>query len=923
MPKSQKYVYFFGGGKADGNESMKELLGGKGANLAEMAGHPKLRLPVPPGFTITTEVCTHYLANKRKYPKALQAQVEGALRKVEKLMGKKFGDPKNALLVSVRSGARKSMPGMMETVLNVGLSEKTIDGLVALTKNERFVYDAYRRLIMMYSDVVMEKAAGIEPKDGKGIRKLLDERLEEVKHSKGYKADTDLSVDDLKMLVVEFKQKIKDTLGKPFPDDPYEQLWGGVGAVFSSWNGKRAFEYRRIERIPDEWGTAVTVQTMVFGNMGDDCATGVAFSRNPGNGENQFYGEYLVNAQGEDVVAGIRTPGPINEYSKNDQSRTLPTLNEIMPKLYKELDSNKNRLEKHYKDMQDIEFTIEKGKLFMLQCRVGKRNGVAAVRMATDMAKEKLIDADTALMRVAPNQLVELLLPMLDPKAELATPTIAKGLPAGPGGAKGRAVFTSEDAVAWAARGEKVILVREETSPEDVDGMHKAQAILTSKGGMTSHAALVARGWGKCCIVGCSDIEVGDDGKSFKTKKGAVVKEGEWISLNGTTGVVYQGSLPLVDVDLEHNKSYVELMKMVDKVRVLRIRTNADTPKDSAKAIEFGAEGIGLFRTEHMFYGEGSDKPLFLLRKMIMSRTEEERRLALNELFPFVKNDIKATLEVMDGRPVTIRLLDPPLHEFVPHSEERMQALAKELGVNMAELHKRAESLSENNPMLGHRGVRLGVTYPEISEMQIRAILEAAGELVKEGKKANPEIMVPVTCHVNELNNQKVILDRVYPEVCAKLGVKKISFLYGTMIEIPRAALTANRMAETAEFFSYGTNDLTQMGFGFSRDDIGSFLPDYLNAKILPVDPFQSIDQEGIGELIKVGIERGRSTRPHLKVGICGEHGGEAESVKFCHRVGMNYVSCSPFRVPIARLAAAHAALESKKASKGKAARKR
>ena len=924
MAKSPKYVYFFGGGKADGNESMKELLGGKGANLAEMAGHPKLRLPVPPGFTISTEVCTHYYANKRKYPKELKAQVEGALAKVEKLMQKKFGDPKNPLLVSVRSGARKSMPGMMETVLNVGLSEKTLSGMIALTKNERFAYDAYRRLIMMYSDVVMEKAAGIEPKDGKGIRKLLDERLEEVKHSKGYKTDTELTVEDLKMLVAEFKEKILATLGKPFPDDPYEQLWGGVGAVFASWNGKRAIEYRRIERIPDEWGTAVTVQTMVFGNMGDDCATGVAFSRNPGNGENQFYGEYLVNAQGEDVVAGIRTPGPINEYSKNDQSRNLPTLHETMPKLYKELDAIKKRLELHYRDMQDIEFTIEKGTLYMLQCRVGKRNGVAAVRMATDMYKEKLIDATTAILRVAPNQLVELLLPMLDPKAEIATAPIAKGLPAGPGGAKGRVVFSSEDAVAWASRGEKVILVREETSPEDVDGMHKSQAILTSKGGMTSHAALVARGWGKCCIVGCSDVEMSDDGKSFKTKKGVVVKEGDWITLNGTKGVVYQGSLPLVDVDLEHNKSYVDLMKLVDTKRVLRIRTNADTPKDSAKAIEFGAEGIGLFRTEHMFYGEGSDKPLFLLRKMIMSRTEGERRLALNELSAFVKSDIKATLEVMDGRPVTIRLLDPPLHEFVPHSEDKMQALAKELGVNMAELHKRADSLSENNPMLGHRGVRLGITYPEITEMQIRAILEAAGELVKEGKKANPEIMVPVTCHVSELNNQKVIVDRVYAEVCAKLGMKKIPFLYGTMIEIPRAALTANRMAETAEFFSYGTNDLTQMGFGFSRDDIGSFLPDYLNEKILPVDPFQSIDQEGIGELIKVGIDRGRTTRPDLKVGICGEHGGEPESVKFCHRVGMNYVSCSPFRVPIARLAAAHAAIESaaKKPSKSKAARK-
>ncbi len=905
-----KYVYFFGGGKADGNESMKNLLGGKGANLAEMAGHPKLRLPVPPGFTITTEVCTYYYGHKKTYPKEIKAQVNDALSKVEKLMGKKFGDPKNPLLVSVRSGARRSMPGMMDTVLNVGLSESTLQGMIDQTKNPRFVYDAYRRLIMMYSDVVMEKAAGIEPKDGKGIRKVLDEKMEKVKHAKGYKNDTELNVEDLKALVAEFKQTIKETLGSEFPDDPQEQLWGGIGAVFASWNGKRAVEYRRIERIPDEWGTAVNVQSMVFGNMGNDCATGVAFSRNPGNGENNFYGEYLINAQGEDVVAGIRTPAPINEYSKNDQSKEFPTLESTMPKIYKELDGIKSRLEKHYKDMQDIEFTIEKGKLFMLQCRVGKRNGVAAVRIATDMVKEKLIDVKTAIMRVGPNQLVELLLPMIDPKAETATPPIAKGLPAGPGGAKGRAVFTSQDAVEWAARGEKVILVREETSPEDVDGMHKAQAILTTKGGMTSHAALVARGWGKCCIVGCSDIEIGDDEKSFKTKKGIVIKEGDWITLNGTKGLAYEGSMPLVDIDLEHNSSYTELMKLVDKVRVINIRTNADTPKDSKKAIEFGAEGIGLFRTEHMFYGEGSDKPLFLLRKMIMSRTEAERRAALNELFPFVKSDIKATLEVMGERPVTIRLLDPPLHEFVPHSEDKMAALAKELGATVQELNKRADSLRENNPMLGHRGVRLGVTYPEITEMQIRAILEAAGELIKEGKQANPEIMVPVTCAVTELNNQKVIYDRMYSEVCTRLELKSIPCLYGTMIEIPRAALTANKMAETAEFFSYGTNDLTQMSFGFSRDDIGTFLPDYLTAKILPMDPFQTIDQEAVGELIKIGIERGRAVRPKLKVGICGEHGGEAESVKFCHRIGMNYVSCSPFRVPIARLAAAQAAIE-------------
>jgi len=802
---------------------------------------------------------------------------------------------------------------MMETVLNVGLTEKTIAGFVKLTGNERFVYDAYRRLIMMYSDVVMEKAGGIEPKDGKGIRKILDKKLEEAKHSKGYKSDTQLSASDLKALVADFKKTIKDVLGKPFPDDAEAQLWGGIGAVFSSWNGKRAIEYRRIEKIPDEWGTAVTVQSMVFGNMGDDCATGVAFSRNPGTGENQFYGEYLVNAQGEDVVAGIRTPSPINDYSKNDQSAKLATLHKIMPVLYKELDSIRLRLERHYHDMQDIEFTIERGKLFMLQCRVGKRNGVSAVRMAMDMYKEKLIDAKQAIMRVAPNQLVELLLPMIDPKAELVTHPIAKGLPAGPGGAIGRAVFTSKDAVEWAARGEKVILVREETSPEDVDGMHKAQAILTSKGGMTSHAALVARGWGKCCIVGCSDMEIGNDEKSFITKKGAVVKEGEWICLNGTKGLVYQGKLPLVDVDVDRDESYTELMKLVDKARTLKVRTNADTPKDAAQALKFGAQGIGLFRTEHMFYGEGSDKPLFLLRKMIMSKTAAERRKALDELFPFVKSDMKATIEAMKGYPVTIRLLDPPLHEFVPHSEDKLKALAKELGVDMGELHKRAELLSENNPMLGHRGVRLGITYPEITEMQVRAILESAAEIISSGGKAVPEIMVPVTCAKEELDHQKVIVDRVYKEVLAKFKLKKLTFMYGTMIEIPRAALQAGRMAETAEFFSFGTNDLTQMGFGFSRDDIGSFLPDYISSKILPADPFQTIDQDGIGELIKMGIDRGRKVRKDLKVGICGEHGGDPDSVKFCHRVGMNYVSCSPFRVPIARLAAAQAAVEGKK----------
>jgi len=911
-----KYVYFFGGGKADGNESMKNLLGGKGANLAEMAGHPALRLPVPPGFTITTEVCTLYYKLNRKFPKELKPQVNAALSRVESLMGKKFGDPVNPLLVSVRSGARRSMPGMMDTVLNLGLNDVTIEGLIKQTGNARFAYDAYRRLIMMYADVVMEKAEGIEPKAGKGIRKLLDERLDEVKKAKGYATDTQMTAEDLKQLVVDFKKMVMEVLGKPFPEDPHEQLWGGIGAVFMSWNGKRAVEYRRIEKIPDDWGTAVNVQSMVFGNMGEDSATGVAFTRNPGTGENRFYGEYLVNAQGEDVVAGIRTPAPINEYSKNAQSEHLPTLEKLMPKLYRELFEYQRRLEKHYRDMQDIEFTIERGKLYMLQCRVGKRNGVAAVRMATDMYKEKLIDANTAIMRVAPNQLVELLLPMIDPKAEAATQPIAKGLPAGPGGATGRVVFTSADAVAWASRGEKVILVREETSPEDVDGMHKAQAILTSKGGMTSHAALVARGWGKCCIVGCADIEIAHDNTSFTTKSGVTVREGDWLSLNGTKGLVYEGSLALVDVDLERNESYRALMKLVDKVRVLKVRTNADTPADTRKAVQFGAEGIGLFRTEHMFYGEGSDKPLFLLRKMIMSTTLDERRRALDELFPFVKNDIKATMEALEGRPCTIRLLDPPLHEFVPHSADKLEALGRELGVDRAELEKRAEGLRENNPMLGHRGVRLGVTYPEITEMQVRAILEAAGELIKAGKKAVPEIMIPVTCTANELKNQKVIVDKVYSEVKQKLGLKQIPFMYGTMIEIPRAALLADAMAETAEFFSFGTNDLTQMTFGFSRDDIGSFLPDYLTTKMLPADPFQTIDKDGVGQLIRYGIERGRATRPALKVGICGEHGGDPDSVKFCHKVGMNYVSCSPFRVPIARLAAAQAAIEDTAAKK-------
>jgi len=912
---AKKYVYFFGGGKADATAKMRNLLGGKGANLAEMAGHKKLRLPVPPGFTITTEVCTYYYENKKTYPAGIKEQVNAAIKKVENIMGKKFGDPKNPLLVSVRSGARISMPGMMESILNVGLTEKTIPGLAEKFGSLRFAYDAYRRLITMYSDVVMEKAAGIEPKEGQGIRVQLDKILGKAKKEKGVELDADLDIDDLKKLVVLYKVRVKDVLGKSFPDDHQKQLWGAINAVFSSWNGKRAISYRRIESIPDEWGTAVNVQSMAFGNTGDQSSTGVAFTRNPGNGENEFYGEYLVNAQGEDVVAGIRTPAPINAYSQSDQNKHLMTLEQENPKIYKQLESIRKRLEKHYRDMQDIEFTVEEGKLFMLQCRSGKRNGPAAVRMAIDMLKEKLISKDEAVKRVKPSQLDELLHPVIDPIEEKKANLLGKGLPAGPGGASGQIVFTADDAVKWKNDGKQVILVREETNPEDVEGMRASEAILTARGGMTSHAALVARGWGKCCIVGCSDIELDYDSKTLSIN-GATLNEGDWVTLNGTKGTFYEKRLGMIDAT-EENIYFNEFLKICDTIRTLNIRTNADTPEDAAKARSFGAEGIGLFRTEHMFYGKNAEEPLFKLRKMIVSKDEAERRHALDELYPHVKSDIKGTLSAMGSFPVTFRLLDPPLHEFVPQKKEALKNLANSLGISLEALEKRAAALIESNPMMGHRGVRLGITFPEITEMQIRAIFEATIELIQAGHKANPEIMIPVLCSVNELKNQKEIVTRVYKEVCSKYGVKKIPYLFGTMIEIPRAALTADKIAEAADFFSFGTNDLTQMGFGFSRDDIGGFLPDYLAKSILPEDPFQSIDIDGIGQLIEVGVQRGRSTRSNLKVGICGEHGGDPASIAFCQKVGMDYVSCSPYRVPIARLAAAQAALAEKEGANG------
>ena len=909
MAENKKRVYRFGGKTAEGDGSMRELLGGKGANLAEMS---RLGMPVPAGFTITTECCAEYYQLGGGYSAELKAEVAEALAATEKLMGKKFGDTADPLLVSCRSGARSSMPGMMDTILNIGLCSATLPGMIKKTGNPRFVYDAYRRLIMMDSGVVMEKAEGIEPEDGQGIRQQLDRMMQELKDAKGYKSDTDITADELKDLCDKFKVKVKEVLGVEFPDTAEAQLWGSIGGVFKSWNGKRAIAYRRIEKIPDDWGTAVNVQSMVFGNMGNTSATGVAFSRNPASGDNKFYGEWLINAQGEDVVAGIRTPNPLNEATKTDHNKHLESLEKAMPEVYGELDAIRLKLENHFHDMQDIEFTIQEGKLWMLQCRIGKRTGIAALQMAMDMLEEGMIDERTAVMRVSPAQLDEILHPVLNPASEKKAEVIAKGLPASPGGAVGTIVFTSEAAMEAAAAGKKVILIREETSPEDIEGMRASAGILTTRGGMTSHAALVARGWGKCCIVGCEAMKINFAAKSVSfAGSDKVYKEGEWFSLNGSKGFVYGDKIETMDAS--ENPLFIKFMNIVDKYRRIGIRTNADTPEDADRALKFGAEGIGLFRIEHMFYGRNSETPLTKLRKMILSSTEDERRAALAELLPFIKASVKSTLKVMDGKPVVFRLLDPPLHEFVPKTEDKKKEIAAELGVSVKEVEKRGDNLHEINPMMGHRGVRLHVTYPLIAETQYRAIFEATCELKREGFNPMPEIMIPVTISARELSFQKAICDRILAEVEAHFGGMQVEYHFGTMIEIPRAALTADRMARTAEFFSFGTNDLTQMTFGFSRDDVGTFMGDYLGNKILDADPFQTIDVKGVGKLVEYGIQNGRSKRADLKCGVCGEHGGDPDSVRFFNKIGVDYVSCSPFRVPIARLAAAQAAIEQEK----------
>jgi pyruvate,orthophosphate dikinase len=882
-----KYVYFFGNGEAEGRGDMKNLLGGKGANLAEMTS---IALPVPAGFTLTTEVCTEYYKNDRNYPPGLVDEVNQQLARVEQLMGKRFGDSKNPLLVSVRSGARASMPGMMDTVLNLGLNDDTIQGVIAQSGDERFAYDSYRRFIQMYSNVVLNL-------DGD----ILEHLLEKMKHDRGVEEDTALTADDLKQLVGLFKTRVKEDLGRDFPLDPKEQLWGAIGAVFSSWMNPRAITYRKLNNIPAEWGTAVNVQSMVFGNMGDDCATGVAFTRDPSTGEDYFYGEFLVNAQGEDVVAGTRTPQPINKAKH--QPGDLPAMEDVLPDCYEQLAKIRNTLEKHYKDMQDIEFTIEKHKLYMLQTRTGKRTAKAAVKIAVDMVAEGLINKKEAVMRVAPVQLDQLLHPSLDPAAPKTV--IAKGLPASPGAACGEVVFSANEAEEAAKIGLKVILVRIETSPEDIHGMHAAQGILTARGGMTSHAAVVARGMGKCCVAGCGDIKVDYANQQFTSRDGKVFNKGDIITLDGSTGEVMRGEVPTVQPEL--SGEFGQLMVWADQIRRMKVRTNADTPHDAQVARDFGAEGIGLCRTEHMFF-EGDR--IAAVREMILSADLQGRKRALAKILPMQKEDFLGLFQVMKGLPVTIRLLDPPLHEFLPHADKDIESLAQEMNVSVQVLKAKVESLHEFNPMLGHRGCRLAVTYPEIYDMQVQAIMEAACELVKnDGFSIVPEIMIPLVCEVKELAVLRANAVRVADAVIARYGIE-INYLIGTMIELPRAALTADVIAREAEFFSFGTNDLTQTTYGLSRDDAGKFLPLYVEQEIFPNDPFVAIDQDGVGQLVKIGCELGRKTRPDIKLGICGEHGGEASSVKFCHRIGLDYVSCSPFRVPIARLAAAQAVLE-------------
>jgi len=903
----RKRVYTFGNGKAEGKAEMKNLLGGKGANLAEMN---LIGVPVPPGFTITTEVCSEYYElGREKVVELLQSDVEKAIKNVEGLMNSKFGDIENPLLVSVRSGARASMPGMMDTILNLGLNDAVVEGMTRKTGNARFAWDSYRRFVQMYGDVVL----GMKPTSKEEIDPF-EAIIEEVKEAKGVHLDNELSVDDLKELVAKFKAAVKEQTGKDFPTDAYEQLWGAVCSVFDSWMNERAILYRKMEGIPAEWGTAVNVQAMVFGNMGETSATGVCFSRDAGNGDDEFNGEYLINAQGEDVVAGIRTPQQITKAGsqvwaeragipEEERAAKYPSMEEAMPEIYKELDAIQTKLENHYRDMQDMEFTVQEGKLWFLQTRNGKRTGSAMVKIAMDLLRQGMIDEKTALLRIEPLKLDELLHPVFDNTALKSANVLAKGLPASPGAATGQIVFFAEDATEWYKNNKKVILVRIETSPEDLAGMAAAEGILTARGGMTSHAAVVARGMGKCCISGAGALNI-DYRKRTLEIEGQVFKEGDFISLNGTTGEVYEGKIQTMDAEVTGD--FEELMKLADKYTKMGVRTNADTPHDAKVARDFGACGIGLCRTEHMFF-EG--EKIKAMREMILADTVEDRKLALEKLLPFQKEDFKGIFKAMHDCPVTVRLLDPPLHEFVPHDEKGQSEMSQAMGLPVEVIRKRVEALVEFNPMLGHRGCRLGNTYPEITEMQTRAILGAALELKKEGVTAIPEIMVPLTGIVYEFLEQEKIIRDTAKKLFEEMG-DKIDFKVGTMIEIPRAALTADRIASSAEFFSFGTNDLTQMTFGYSRDDIASFLPIYLEKKILKFDPFQVLDQNGVGQLVRMATEKGREARPGLKCGICGEHGGEPSSVKFCHKVGLDYVSCSPFRVPIARISAAQAVLE-------------